>query len=36
LEHLRLVLQRFAEHGLKVRFKKCFFGVHEIKYLGLL
>jgi hypothetical protein len=33
LEHLRLVLQRFKE-GLKLRLKKCFFGLHEQKYLG--
>jgi hypothetical protein len=30
LEHLRLVLQRFKEESLKLRFKKCFFGLQEI------
>jgi hypothetical protein len=27
LEHLRLVLQRFKDEGLKLRLKKCFFGL---------
>jgi hypothetical protein len=34
LEHLRLVLQRFKEEGLKLRLKKCFFGLQEMEYLG--
>jgi hypothetical protein len=34
LEHMRLVLQRFKEEGLKLRLKKCLFGVHEIECLG--
>jgi hypothetical protein len=34
LEHLRLVLQRLKEEGLKLRLKKCFFGLKEMEYLG--
>jgi cell fate regulator YaaT (PSP1 superfamily) len=34
LEHRRLVLQRFKEEGLKLRLKKCFFGLQEMGYLG--
>jgi hypothetical protein len=34
LEHLRLVLQRFKEEGFNLRLKKCFFGFHEMEYLG--
>jgi hypothetical protein len=34
LEHLRLVLQRFKQEGLKLRLKKCFFGLQEMEYLG--
>jgi hypothetical protein len=34
LEHLRLVLQRFKEEGLKLRLKKCFFGLQEMEYLA--
>jgi hypothetical protein len=34
LEHLRLVLQRFKEEGLKLRLKKCFFGLQDMEYLG--
>jgi hypothetical protein len=34
MEHLRLVLHRFKEEGLKLRLKKCFFGLHEMEYLG--
>jgi hypothetical protein len=34
LEHLRLVFQRFKEEGLKLRFKKCFFGLQDMEYLG--
>jgi hypothetical protein len=33
LEHLRQVLYRFKE-GLKLRLKKCFFGLQEMDYLG--
>jgi hypothetical protein len=35
MEHLRLVLQRFKE-GLKLRLKKCFFGLHEMEYIGYI
>jgi hypothetical protein len=34
VEHLRLVLQRFKEEGLKLRLKKCFFGLQQMEYLG--
>jgi hypothetical protein len=34
LEHLRLVLLRFKEEGLKLRLKKCFFGLQDMEYLG--
>jgi hypothetical protein len=34
LEHQRLVLQRFKEEGLKLRLKKCLFGLQEMEYLG--
>jgi hypothetical protein len=34
LEHMRLVLRRFKEEGLKLRLNKCFFGLHEMEYLG--
>jgi hypothetical protein len=34
LEHMRMVLQRFKEDGLKLRLKKCFFGLQEMEYLG--
>jgi hypothetical protein len=33
MEHLRLLLQRFKEEGLKLRLKKCFFGLQEMEYL---
>jgi hypothetical protein len=33
LDHMRLVLQRFKEDGLKLRLKKYFFGLQEMKYL---
>jgi hypothetical protein len=36
LEHLRLVLQRFKEEGLKLRLKKCFIGLQEMEYLGYI
>jgi hypothetical protein len=31
---MRLVLQRFKEEGLKLRLKKCFFGLREMECLG--
>jgi hypothetical protein len=31
---LRFVLQHFKEEGLKLRLKKCFFGIQEMEYLG--
>jgi hypothetical protein len=34
MEHLRFVLQRFKEEGLKLRLKKCYFGLQEMEYLG--
>jgi hypothetical protein len=34
MEHLRIVLHRFKEEGLKLRLKKCFFGLQEMEYLG--
>jgi hypothetical protein len=34
MEHLRLVLHRLKEEGLKLRLKKCFFGLQEMAYLG--
>jgi hypothetical protein len=34
LEHMRLVLQRFKEEGLKLHLKKCFFGLQEMECLG--
>jgi hypothetical protein len=36
LEHLRLVLQRFKEEGLKLRLKNCFFGLQEMEYMGYI
>jgi hypothetical protein len=36
LVHLRLVLQRFKEEGLKLRLKKCFFGLQEMEYMAIL
>jgi hypothetical protein len=36
MEHPRLVLQRFKEEGLKLRLKKCFFGLQEMEYLGFI
>jgi hypothetical protein len=36
LEHLRLVLLRFKEEGLKLRFKQCFFGLQKMEYLGYI
>jgi hypothetical protein len=36
LEHVRLVLQRFKEEDLKLRLKKCFFGLQEMEYLGYI
>jgi hypothetical protein len=34
MEHMRLVLQCFKDEGLKLRLKKCFFGLQEKEYLG--
>jgi hypothetical protein len=34
MEHMCLVLQRFKEEGLKSHLKKCFFGLHDMEYLG--
>jgi hypothetical protein len=34
MEHMRLVLQRFKEEGLKLRLNKCFFSLQHVKYLG--
>jgi hypothetical protein len=34
LELMRLVIQRFKEEGLKLRLKKCFFGLHDMDCLG--
>ena len=33
-QHLRAVLQRLRDHGLKAKCKKCAFGLREIEYLG--
>jgi hypothetical protein len=35
-EHLRLVIQRFKDEGLKLRLKKCFFGLQEMEKLGYI
>jgi hypothetical protein len=35
-EHMRMVLHRFKEEGLKLRLKKCFFGLEEMEYLGYI
>jgi hypothetical protein len=34
LEHMRLVLQRFKEEGLKLHLKKCFVGLQDMEYPG--
>jgi hypothetical protein len=34
MKHLRLVLHCFKKEGLKLRLKKCFFGLQEMEYLG--
>jgi hypothetical protein len=31
-----LVLQRLKKEGLKLRLKKCFFGLQEMEYLGYI
>jgi hypothetical protein len=36
MAHLRLALQRFKEEGLKLRIKKCLFGLQETEYLGYI
>ena len=33
-EHLQLLFDRLAEHGLVVKTEKCVFGVEEIDFLG--
>jgi len=35
-QHVRLVLQRLRELGLRADIKKCEFGVTEVKFLGLI
>jgi hypothetical protein len=34
LDHMRLVLQCFKDESLRLRLKKCFFGLQEMEYLG--
>jgi hypothetical protein len=34
MEHMYLVLQCFNEEGLKLRLKKCFFGLQGMEFLG--
>jgi hypothetical protein len=34
MEHLRVVLLRFKEEGLKLRLKKSFVGLQEMEYFG--
>jgi hypothetical protein len=34
LEHLRLVLPRFKAERLKLRLKKCFFGLQHMEYMA--
>jgi hypothetical protein len=34
IQHMRLVLKRFKEEGLKLCLKKCFFGLQQIEYVG--
>jgi hypothetical protein len=36
MEHLRLASQRFKEEGLKLRLKKCSFGLQEMEHLGYI
>jgi hypothetical protein len=36
LEHVRLVHQRFKEEGLKLRLKKCLFGLHEMENMDYI
>ena len=36
LEHVRVVLERLATAGLKVKLKKCFFAQSEVEFLGHL
>ena len=33
-QHLRMVLERFQEHGIVINFAKCEFGVSELSFLG--
>jgi hypothetical protein len=34
MEHLQRVRQRVKEEGLKLRLKKCFFGLHDMEHLS--
>jgi hypothetical protein len=34
MQDMHLVIQRLKEEGLKLRLKKCFFGLHDMEYLG--
>lgn len=36
MEHLRIVFQRFNEHGILLNANKCVFAVQEIEFLGYL
>lgn len=36
VEHLRIIFQRFNEHGILLNASKCVFGVQEIEFLGYL
>jgi hypothetical protein len=33
-KHLRILLQRFTEEGLKLCHERCFVGLQEIEYMG--
>jgi hypothetical protein len=35
MEYIRHVFQRFKEEALNLRLKKCFFGLHEMEYMGI-
>ena len=34
ITHLQFVFERFREHNLRLHFKKCFFALPQIRYLG--
>jgi hypothetical protein len=36
LEHMRMAHERFKDEGLKLRLKKCFFGLQEMEYFGYI